>query len=139
MVYIAERGYTDIKLNRHVDKGANLEEEYKKEGIVLSEERIKYLVEERKIYKTVETINEEDIKEITEVDKVPEEEKGVDEVVTTPEEIKEEQLEDNKEEELEKEVTEDNKEAEPEKEVTKEKIKNDTKANKKNTTKNDEK
>lgn len=126
MVYIADRGYTDIKLNRHVDKGANLEEEYKKEGIVLSEERIKYLVEERKIYKTVETINEEDIKEITEVDKVPEEEKGVDEVVTTPEEIKEEQSEDNKEEELEK-------------EVTKEKIKNNTKVNKKNTTKNDEK
>lgn len=112
MVYIADRGYTDIKLNRHVDKGANLEEEYKKEGIVLSEERIKYLVEERKIYKTVETINQEDIKEITE---------------------------DNKEEELEKEVTEDNKEEELEKEVTEEKTKNNTKANKKNTTKNDEK
>ena len=125
MVYIADRGYTDIKLNRHVDKGANLEEEYKKEGIVLSEERIKYLVEERKIYKTVETINQEDIKEITEDNK--------------EEELEKEVTEDNKEEELEKEVTEDNKEAEPEKEVTKEKIKNNTKVNKKNTTKNDEK
>ena len=125
MVYIADRGYTDIKLNRHVDKGANLEEEYKKEGIVLSEERIKYLVEERKIYKTVETINQEDIKEITEDNK--------------EEELEKEVTEDNKEAELEKEVTEDNKEAEPEKEVTKEKIKNNTKVNKKNTTKNDEK
>ena len=125
MVYIADRGYTDIKLNRHVDKGANLEEEYKKEGIVLSEERIKYLVEERKLYKTVETINQEDIKEITEDNK--------------EEELEKEITEDNKEEELEKEVTEDNKEAEPEKEVTKEKIKNNTKVNKKNTTKNDEK
>ena len=139
MVYIADRGYTDIKLNRHVDKGANLEEEYKKEGIVLSEERIKYLVEERKIYKTVETINEEDIKEITEVDKVPEEIKEEQSEDNKEEELEKEVTEDNKEAELEKEVTEDNKEEELEKEVTKEKIKNNTKVNKKNTTKNDEK
>ena len=138
MVYIADRGYTDIKLNRHVDKGANLEEEYKKEGIVLSEERIKYLVEERKIYKTVETINQEDIKEITEDNKEEELEKEITED-NKEEELEKEITEDNKEEELEKEVTEDNKEEELEKEVTEEKTKNNTKANKKNTTKNDEK
>lgn len=55
MEYIADRGYTDIKLNKHIDQGANLEEEYKKEGVKLTEDRIKYLVEERKIYKVIKT------------------------------------------------------------------------------------
>ena len=46
MKYVADRGYTDLKLNRHVEKGAVLEEEYKKENIELTEERKDYLVNE---------------------------------------------------------------------------------------------
>ena len=59
MKYVADRGYTDLKLNRHVEKGAVLEEEYKKDNIELTEERKKYLVEERKLYISVEEISEE--------------------------------------------------------------------------------
>ena len=60
MKYVADRGYKDLKLNRHVEKGAVLEEEYKKDNIELTEERKKYLVEERKLYISVEEISEEE-------------------------------------------------------------------------------
>ena len=75
MIYIADRGYTDIELNRHVDEGANLVEEYAKEEVELTEERIKYLVEERKLYKIVEEINEAEENKETEEEETPEENK----------------------------------------------------------------
>lgn len=64
MKYIAERGYKDILLKRHVDKDENLEEIYQKAGIELTEERRKLLVEERKIYIPVEETSEEQGKNI---------------------------------------------------------------------------
>ena len=72
MKYVADRGYTDLKLNRHVEKGAVLEEEYKKENIELTEERKDYLVNERKLYIAVEEIPDGRVGDITPVDKVPE-------------------------------------------------------------------
>lgn len=72
MKYIADRGYTDIVLNRHVDKGAELEAEYSKDGKELTEERIKYLVEKRKLYNIEET-KEEEKEDIAFVDEVLEE------------------------------------------------------------------
>ena len=51
MKHVVTTGYTDIRLNKHLDKGAVLEEEYTKEGKELTEERIKYLMEERKLCK----------------------------------------------------------------------------------------
>lgn len=53
MKHIADRGYTDLQLNRHVEKGAILEEEYEKDNKKLTEERISYLVDERKLYTAV--------------------------------------------------------------------------------------
>ena len=54
MKHIADRGYTDVVLNKHIDKDAVLEEEYEKAGVELTEERKRYLVDERKLYKEVE-------------------------------------------------------------------------------------
>lgn len=54
MKHIADRGYTDVALNKHIDKDAVLEEEYEKAGVELTEERKRYLVDERKLYKEVE-------------------------------------------------------------------------------------
>ena len=62
MKYEADRGYTDLQLKRHVDKGENLEEIYEKAAVELTEERKKYLVEERKLYVLVEEIPEGNIK-----------------------------------------------------------------------------
>lgn len=116
MKYEADRGYTDLQLKRHVDKGENLEEIYEKAGVELTEERIKYLVEERKLYVSVEEIQEENIKDITPVDEIPEGEKVIDRVNI---------IEDNKEE-----TVEDNKE---------DKTKNNNKRTTKTSTKNEEK
>lgn len=80
MKHIADRGYTDVVLNRHVDKNAVLEEEYKKDGKELTEERIKYLVEERKLYKSVEEVKESEVGEITPTDDIPEGEQVIDRV-----------------------------------------------------------
>ena len=71
MKYVAERGYKDLVLNRHVDAGEVLEDIYLKENKELTEERLKYLVEERKLYIAIEEIVEGEIKEITLVDNVP--------------------------------------------------------------------
>lgn len=54
MKHIADRNYTDLTLNKYIEKNAVLEEEYEKAGIELTEERKRYLVEERKLYKEVE-------------------------------------------------------------------------------------
>lgn len=54
MKHIADRGYTDVVLNKHIEKDAVLEEEYEKAGVELTEERKRYLVDERKLYKEVE-------------------------------------------------------------------------------------
>ena len=54
MKHIADRNYTDLTLNKHIEKNAVLEEEYEKAGIELTEERKRYLVDERKLYKEVE-------------------------------------------------------------------------------------
>ena len=124
MKYVADRGYTDLQLKRHVDKDENLEEIYEKAGVELTEERIKYLVEERKLYVSVEEIPEGNIKDITTVDEIPEGEKVIDRVDII-EDNKEEIVEDNKEE-----TVEDNKE---------DKTKNNNKRTTKTSTKNEEK
>lgn len=54
MKHIADRGYTDVVLNKHIEKDTVLEEEYEKAGVELTEERKRYLVDERKLYKEVE-------------------------------------------------------------------------------------
>lgn len=54
MKHIADRNYKDLTLNKHIEKNAVLEEEYEKAGVELTEERKRYLVEERKLYKEVE-------------------------------------------------------------------------------------
>lgn len=124
MKHIADRGYTDLKLNRHVDKGEELEKIYNEAGVELTEERISYLVEERKLYVSVEEIPEGNIKDITTVDEIPEGEKVIDRVDII-EDNKEEIVEDNKEE-----TVEDNKE---------DKTKNNNKRTTKTSTKNEEK
>lgn len=134
MKYVADRGYTDLQLKRHVDKEENLEEIYEKAGVELTEERIKYLVEERKLYVSIEEIPEENIKDITPVDEIPEGEKVIDRVDIV-EDNKEEIEEDNKEEvteteESKEEIEEDNKE---------DKTKNNNKRTTKTSTKNEEK
>ena len=78
MKYIAERGYKDILLKRHVDKDENLEEIYQKAGIELTEERRKLLVEERKIYIPVEETSEENEKD--KVDIIPESKENTNEI-----------------------------------------------------------
>lgn len=78
MKYVADRGYTDIQLNRRVEKGDELEKIYKEAGAELTEERKDYLVNERKLYISVEEISEEDIVDITPVAEVPEGETIVD-------------------------------------------------------------
>lgn len=96
MKYIAERGYKDILLKRHVDKDENLEEIYQKAGIELTEERRKLLVEERKIYIPVEETSEEQGKNIDSeenekdsVDTIPESKENTNEVeIETKEEEK---------------------------------------------------
>ena len=87
MKYIAERGYKDILLKRHVDKDENLEEIYQKAGIELTEERRKLLVEERKIYIPVEETSEEQGKNIDSeenekdsVDTIPESKENTNEI-----------------------------------------------------------
>lgn len=54
MKHIADRNYKDLTLNKHIEKDAVLEEEYEKAGVELTEERKRYLVEERKLYREVE-------------------------------------------------------------------------------------
>ncbi len=116
MKHIADRGYTDVVLNKHIEKDTVLEEEYEKAGVELTEERKRYLVDERKLYKEVEE------EEATPVVKDNNEE--VEEEDTTP------VVKDNNEEAEEEEVT-------PEaKETTK---KNTNKNGIKNTKKNDKK
>ena len=107
MKYIAKKGYTDIVLNRHVDKDEDLREIYEEAGITLTEERINYLVEERKLYKTKEVVDAEDIKEIVPVDEVPEGEIIVDEVqIIESEETKQEENEKEESQEVkENEIT----------------------------------
>lgn len=87
MKYVAERGYKDILLKRHVDKDENLEEIYQKAGIELTEERRKLLVEERKIYIPVEETSEEQGKNIDSeenekdrVDTIPESKENTNEI-----------------------------------------------------------
>ena len=109
MKHIADRGYTDLELNRHVDKGEELEKIYNEAGVELTEERISYLVDERKLYIPVE-----------------EEE--------TPDNKQETTEEDNKEK-ITNEVEESNEEETTEEETKK----NTTKSKTKNTKKDDEK
>lgn len=136
MKYIADRGYTDVVLNRHVDKNAVLEEEYKKDEKELTEERIKYLVEERKLYKSVEEVKESEVGEITPTDDIPEGEQVIDrvDIVEDKEETEsnnDEQLEEKKEEVEETKASE---EAEEQEEV--EEKEESKKKTTKNTTKN---
>ena len=132
MKHIADRGYTDVALNKHIDKDAVLEEEYEKAGVELTEERKRYLVDERKLYKEVE---EEEatpvVEDNNEQDKAEE---------TTP------VAEDNNEEDKAEEATpvaEDNNEEDKAEEVTPKEEgttkKNTNKSGTKNTKKNDQK
>lgn len=112
MKYVAERGYKDVQLNRHVEEGAVLEEEYKKDNVELTEERINYLVNERKLYKSVEEVPEGKVGDITPVDVIPEGATVVDEVVIVENNTEgEKDLEDaavDSNEEITKEVEETN-------------------------------
>lgn len=135
MKYEADRGYTDLQLKRHVDKGENLEEIYEKAEVELTEERIKYLVEERKLYVSVEEIPEGNIKDITPVDEIPEGEKVIDRVDVIEDKEDKETIEEKQEEVIEieenkEETVEDNKE---------DKTKNNNKRTTKTSTKNEEK
>ena len=49
MKHIVEREYKDLELKRLITKGAVLEEEYKKDKVELTEERINYLTNERNL------------------------------------------------------------------------------------------
>lgn len=74
MKHIADRNYTDLTLNKHIEKNAVLEEEYEKAGIELTEERKRYLVEERKLYKEVEEstpVAEDNNEEVEEEESTP--------------------------------------------------------------------
>ena len=157
MKYVADRGYMDTVLDRHVEKGAVLEDEYKKDNIELTEERKDYLVNERKLYIAVEEIPEGKVGDITPVDKVPEgatvvdrvdivednneEEKAEGEEVTEPKEEKQEDSEEkNNESSNEKSNKEDKKEVEPiiesdKKEEEKTNVKSNAKTNTKTTKK----
>ena len=149
MKYVADRGYTDTVLDRHVEKGAVLEDEYKKDNIELTEERKDYLVNERKLYIAVEEIPEGKVGDITPVDKVPEgatvvdrvdivednneEEKAEGEEVTEP---KEEKQEDSDEESNSASEEESNKEDRKEEKTN---VKINAKTNMKTTKKSEEK
>lgn len=151
MKHIADRGYTDVVLNRHVDKDAILEEEYAKDNKELTEERINYLVNERKLYITVEEIPEDKVGNITPVDEIPEGETVIDRVDIVEESIQEETQKENEsevaEEEATSEETEEGKEDEAaeeeeesnDEEATKETKNNITKSKTKNTKKDNEK
>lgn len=156
MKHIADRGYTDVQLNRHVDKDEELEKIYDEAGVKLTEERINYLVNERKLYITVEEIPEDKIDNITTVDEIPEGETVIDRVDIVEESNEEEKQKENESEEVEedkeeateveveevkvkedKEVVEDKTNEE---EITEEETKkNTTKSKTKNTKKDDEK
>jgi hypothetical protein len=127
MKYIADRGYKDVVLDRYIEKGAVLENEYKKDNIELTEERKDYLVNERKLYIAVEEIPEGQVGDITPVDDIPEGATVVDRV-----DIVEDNNEEKKEEE--EEVIEPSEEKEE-----KEKTKSNSKTSTKNTKKSEEK
>lgn len=128
MKHIADRGYTDIVLNKHIEKDAVLEEEYEKEGKELTKERIKYLVEERKLYKVVEETQEGAESEVgpeaeETAENIVKEDNNTEETRATVEEIEETQ----KEAESEVEETRNNKNT----------TKGGTKGNNKNTIKSE--
>lgn len=149
MKYIADRGYKDVVLDRYIEKGAVLENEYKKDNIELTEERKDYLVNERKLYIAVEEIPEGQVGDITPVDDIPEGATVVDRVDIVEdnnEEKKEEEEEviEPSEEKEEESKEEDKKEVEPvvesdEEKEEKEKTKSNSKTSTKNTKKSEEK
>lgn len=161
MKYIADRGYKDVVLDRYIEKGAVLENEYKKDNIELTEERKDYLVNERKLYIAVEEIPEGQVGDITPVDDIPEgatvvdrvdivednneEKKEEEEEVIEPSEEKEEESNEEIDEVSEEESNEeDKKEVEPvvesdEEKEEKEKTKSNSKTSTKNTKKSEEK
>lgn len=154
MKYVADRGYKDVVLDRYIEKGAVLENEYKKDNIELTEERKDYLVNERKLYIAVKEIPEGQVGDITPVDDIPEGATVVDRVdivednneeekeeVIEPSQEKEESNEEIDEVSEEESNEEDKKEVEPvvESDEEKEKTKNNSKTSTKNTKKNEEK
>ena len=157
MKYIADRGYKDVVLDRYIEKGAVLENEYKKDNIELTEERKDYLVNERKLYIAVEEIPEGQVGDITPVDDIPEGATVVDrvdivednneeeeEVIEPSEEKEEESNEEIDEVSEEESKEEDKKEVEPvvesdEEKEEKEKTKSNSKTSTKNTKKSEEK
>lgn len=157
MKYVADRGYKDVVLDRYIEKGAVLENEYKKDNIELTEERKDYLVNERKLYIAVKEIPEGQVGDITPVDDIPEGATVVDRVdivednneeekeeVIEPSQEKEESNEEIDEVSEEESNEEDKKEVEPvvesdEEKEEKEKTKNNSKTSTKNTKKNEEK
>ena len=112
MKHIADRNYKDLTLNKHIEKDAVLEEEYEKAGVELTEERKRYLVDERKLYKKAE---EEEATPVVEDNNEAEEEEATPVVEDNNEEAGEEEaapVEDNNEEAEEEETApvEDNNE-----------------------------
>lgn len=110
MKHISNRDYTDLVLNKHLDKGAILEEEYEKANVELTKERIEYLVVVRGLYTAA--INESEVKGIEGVDEIPEGEKVLDGLVITPDEktnkeVTTEEDSNNNEEQIEEETAEE--------------------------------
>lgn len=54
MKHVVKEQYKDLELKRILTEGAVLEEEYKKDNVELTEERINYLVDERKLCVAIE-------------------------------------------------------------------------------------
>ena len=54
MKHVVKEQYKDLELKRLLTEGAVLEEEYKKDNVELTEERISYLVDERKLCVAIE-------------------------------------------------------------------------------------
>lgn len=116
MKHIVEREYKDLELKRLITKGAVLEEEYKKDKVELTEERINYLTNERKL-----CIAKEDKEEVKD---------NKEKAQTEGQEVK-----DNKEEvktERQEEVEDSKEEAKKNKDDTDSKTKNTKKEDKNN-------
>lgn len=59
MKHVVKEQYKDLELKRILTEGAVLEEEYKKDNVELTEERISYLVDERKLCVAIEDKEED--------------------------------------------------------------------------------
>ena len=69
MKHVVKEQYKDLELKRLLTEGAVLEEEYKKDSVELTEERISYLVDERKLCIAVEEKEDNKQEEVSKKEK----------------------------------------------------------------------